>query len=185
MTFDLDRLQRRTLAVAVALVVVLLAAEILIVPVISYFRSAADDREQSLRQLAKLQTLVDSAPAMQQALAQIDAHPIWQHVYPSGASADLQQDFRALADAQKITLDSVQPIDPANGGDFDRIGLRVSFNTTIDHLSRLLLAMRSAPHGVHFENLYITSPMAQNAGENAQLMVRGDVVGLSRPAGKP
>lgn len=185
MTLDLDRVRSRGLAIAVLIAALVLAAEILVVPAVSYFRSARAERDHSLHQLAKLQALVDAAPAMDQALAQLDAHAIWQHLYPVGGSATLQQDFRMLVDAQKITLDSVQPLDPATAGDFDKLILKVAFNTTIDRLGHLMLAMQASPHALRFENLYVTAPLTQNGNQNATLVVRGDVVGYGRSASTP
>lgn len=185
MTFDVDRLQRRGLAVAATVLLIVLSVELLIVPVVDYFTSAQEEREHSLHQLAKLQALVNAEPGMQQALGTIDTHPFWQHVYPNGGAAALQQDFRSLADGERITIDSVQPIDPASVGDFQKLGVRVGFSTTTDHLSHLLLAMRASPHALRFENFYVTSPTDQSASENPKLMVRGDVVGLARPDKQP
>jgi len=184
-TIDLDIVRRRALAIAVLLVLVLLAVQLLIMPVVSWFQTNRNERDRSLRQLAKLQTLVDAAPAMENALSTIDAHAIWQRLYPAGGSGALQQDFRSIVEAQGITLDSVQPLENTHMGDFDQIRVQVAFNTTIDHLSRLLLAVQSAPHMLRFDKLYVTAPMTQSGNDNPVLVVRGDVVGYSHAADAP
>lgn len=172
------RLQRLAALGLLGLALVLLLA-LTLGPVFTAVQSEIEQRRLLLKELAKLQGLVDAEPGMGEMLAKIDAHPMWQRIYldPSVASAEsgLQRDFRALAEAQGIGVDTLQPLDPAVMKDFTGISLRVGFNTQIDHLGQLLAAMQAAPHFMKFENLYVTAPTSQNGAGNAPLVVRGDV----------
>jgi len=168
-----------TVALGLLSLALVLLLTLSLVPLFAAVQSEIEQRRLLLKELAKLQGLVDAEPGMSEMLAKIDAHPMWQRLYldPSVAAAesDLQKDFRALAETQGISVDTLQPLDPAIEKDFTGISLRVGFNTQIDHLGQLLTAMQAAPHFMKFENLYITSPMSQNGTGNAPLVVRGDV----------
>ena len=186
MTLDLDRLRGRAAAIGLLLALLVLTVNAIVVPAELYLRDGGSEREHSLHQLTKLRALVDATPAMKQALERIDAHPVWQRLYPAGGgSAALQQDFRNLVEAQGIKLDSVEPRDPEPVDDFQKLTLRVTFSTTIDHLARLQLAMRAAPRLLRFENLGIAAASAHIESGNPILSVRGDLVGYSQGAAAP
>jgi Tfp pilus assembly protein PilO len=160
--------------------VLLVVISATILPLTGFVRSEFEQRRLTLRELAKLEGLVAAEPDLRKLVSQIDAHPLWQRIYrdsaPGTAAANLQKDFRTLAEAQGISVDTLQPLDPTVEGKFVRLSLRVGFNTTIDHLGQLLAAMEAAPRFVKFENLYVTAPMSQNGSGNAPLVVRGDVL---------
>ena len=170
--------QRRFLALGFLALAVLLLLCLTVVPLAASTRSEIEQRQLSLKELSKLQGLVAAEPQLRDALDKVEALPMWQRVYhgpgASAAEPGLQADFRALADAQGITVDTLQPLDASTEKEFTRLALRVGFNTTIDHLGQLLAAMEAAPHVMQFKNLYITSPMSQGGG-NAPLVVRGDL----------
>lgn len=188
MEFPIPRMQRLS-ALGLLVLTLLLLAMLTIAPVVGTVGSEVDQRRLLQKELAKLQGLVDANPEMSRVLAQIDAHPMWQRVYrnPSVAEAEseLQKDFRALAEAQGISVDTLQPLDPSSEKDFTHIALRVGFNTSIDHLGQLLAAMQAAPHFMKFENFYVTAPMSQSPAGNAPLIVRGDVVAYLLPGQQP
>jgi len=174
---------RRALALSLLCAALLILLGITVLPLTAFVRSEIDQRQLILREQAKLAGLVAAEPDLRKLVDQIDAHPLWQRVYressAGAAAASLQKDFRSLAEAQGISVDTLQPLDPTAEGQFARVSLRVGFNTTIDHLGQLLLAMEAAPRFVKFENLYVTAPMSQNGAGNAPLVVRGDVLAYS------
>lgn len=182
-------LVRRICALGLLALTLISLLSLTIAPLIGAMRSEVEQRRLLQKELATLQGLVDATPQMSRLLAQIDAHPMWQRLYRDASVAEaepeLQRDFRALAEAQGIGVDTLQPLDPLGEQDFVHISLRVGFNTTIDHLGQLLVAMQAAPHFMKFENIYITSPMGQGTPGNAPLVVRGDVLAYMIPDQKP
>jgi hypothetical protein len=170
---------RRILAVGLFALAALLLIVLTVGPCLSPIASERERRVLLLKERNKLQKLVDSEAELTALLAKIDAHPLWQRTYRGAAThqveSEMQKDIRTLADAQGISIETVQPLDPVDETVLKRLSLRVGFTTTIDHLSQLLLGMAAAPHYLQFQNLYVTSPMSQNAGANPVLVVRGDV----------
>lgn len=160
-----------------------------LLPLVGFVNSLIQQRRLELKQLSTLLGLVSAEPELRASVARIDAHPIWQRLYRNPvtgeAESELQGDFRALATSQGITVDTLQPLEPSAEKEFTRLLLRVGFNTTVDHLGQLLVAMAAAPHFMKFENLYVTSPMSQNGGSNAPLVVRGDVLAYVLPERSP
>ncbi len=181
--------RHRMAALGLLGVVAALALATVLGPLVGLVRSEIEQRGLLTREASKLQGLKNAEPELQRLVAAVDAHPLWQRIYRGGGIADtqaaLQKDFRQLAEAQGITVDALQPLDPAAAGPFTAIALRVSFNTTIDHFSQLLAAMEAAPHAVRFENLYVTAPMSQTGTGNAPLVVRGDVLAYFDPESGP
>lgn len=171
---------QRILAVGLLALAAALLASLTVAPLAGAVRAQVGDRRLLEKEAAKLQGLVDAEPELRSVTTRIDAHPMWQRIY-RGASREeaetaLQKDFRSLAEEQGISLDTLQPTEAAKEQDFTRIGVRVGFNTSIDHLAQLLAAIQAAPHFMRFENLYVTSPMVQSGAGNPPLVVRGDAV---------
>ena len=171
---------RRGLAVSLLVMSAGLLLSLTILPAINWMRSELDERQLMVKELSKLQGLVDSEPELRALHGKIDGHPLWQRIYRGDSSgtadSELQQDFRAMAEKQGITVDTIQPLNSVSLNGFTQLSLRVGFNTTIDHLGMLLLAIEAAPRLMRFENLYVTAPMSQNAGSNAPLVIRGDLI---------
>lgn len=174
--------------IAIGLLVLAVSAVIfgVVNPLLALLGDQGRRRTDAELELARRTSLITQLPVLKELLSRIDGHPLWQRLYSgNGASAELQRDFRTLAEVQGLSLDALQPLENADEGDVASLRLRVSFSTTIDRLGKLLLAMNAAPKLLRFENLYVTSPINQNRDSNPSLVVRGDVVAFSLPAPRP
>lgn len=174
--------QRRSAAIGILVLMAALAWTLLIAPVAGLLTAQQDWREATHGKLARYRTLVDNKGAIESALSTLQANVSWQGLYqapePVAASTALLSEFRALLDPQKVSIQSIQPMEAESLGPITRVGVRVSLSLTIDQLRSLLERMQSHAHALRADNVIVTAPQAHSPDENPQLLVHMEVSGF-------
>lgn len=174
--------QRRTAAIGILLLLLALAWTLLVAPIANLLRSQQEWREATHGKLARYRALTDNKSAIDGALSKLQANASWQGLYqalePAAASTALLGEFRALLDPQRVSIQSIQPMEAENLGPITRVGVRVSLALTIDQLRELLERMQSNSHAMRADNVIVTAPQFHAPEENPQLIVQMEVSGF-------
>lgn len=174
--------QRRTAAIGILVLLMALAWTLLIAPIAGLLTAQQDWREVTHGKLAQYRALADNKSAIEGALSELQANALWQGLYqapePVAASTALLSEFRALLDPQRVSIQSIQPMEAENMGPITRVGVRVSLALTIDQLRSLLERMQSNTHAIRADNVIVTAPQFHAPEENPQLIVHMEVSGF-------
>jgi hypothetical protein len=174
---------RRSVAVAVLAMVVVLAWSVIVMPLRALLTSQTEWREDMSRRIARDRGTLESASRVREAAAALDSSALRGWLYELGGAlppADaLQNDLRSalLASGVEPTNFKVLPATNTNG----LRAQRVEFSTilTVDQLQAFFVALDGQPHYVRIERLRLDAPDAQRADENPRMTALMEARGYS------
>jgi general secretion pathway protein M len=172
--------QGQILAVGIAVLALVLLWLGAVAPLLSWYGGQADALSAAQLQLAHMQGLQASLPALRARLAASAALPASDAVLLAGSSdaiagANLQAQLNTLAGQAGTSLDSVESIAAQQVGGLRRIGVTVSLNATWPVLTAFLTAIDTAQPRMIVDNLNVTANAATDPRQDVTLQANFDV----------
>ena len=178
----------RLAALGLLFVVVWFCYTLVLAPIISAYSETDDKIEDAKAQLARLESISQSYPALKAQLDELARRTAQSGVYLAGntdalAAAGLQEDVSAQIDRAGGTLRSVQILPATSDGDFKRVSVRVQLTATLAQFTKLLYSLEAARPFVFVDNLDIKNRRTRTREEdqNPELIIRFDLYGYLRP----
>jgi len=140
------RLQSRTLALGILLVLIASVGLGIVLPLLNSVQGDDEDLDRSLHLLAGYQRVATRRPALEQRLVvlqqEMTALPgLWPGATPALAAAGLQGEMKRLIESAGGQIRSAQEVPAAPEGGFERIGLRYELTLPMAALPGLLQAL--------------------------------------------
>ena len=178
-------LRGRFVALAILLIPLILITRYLVWPIADYYLSAADALEETRKDIARYQGLLDQAPALRSAVAELDRTAPLAPFLLSGsnralAAAGLQRHLQEAAEKHDGSVLSLRVQNPVDDGPLERISVDARLRASIGDLRDLLYAFETTSPYLFVEDLNITVRQSRRrkTADTGQLEVRLSLYGL-------
>jgi hypothetical protein len=181
----LSQIQRRSIAIGLLGVALVLLWFGLIEPVANYFRHSADQRGADLNSLSRDRALVAQDGSTETTLTALKGSPRWARFYETQKAdkavlqmqADLREVFKAPNNPTSMTAVPV-----VVEGPLTRIATKITLSLTIDQLTESLARLHSHAQLLRIEALMIQAPDYQAPDTNPTLNIQAEIVGFMATA---
>jgi len=178
----------RFAALGLLFLAIWLVYSLALAPIVGAYREVDEDIESTKSQLARLESISQSYPALKAQLDELARRTSKSGVYLAGstdalAAASLQEDVGAQIGRAGGTLRSVQILPATSDGDFKKVTVRVQLTATLAQFTRLLYSLEAARPFVFVDNLDIKNrrTRSKDADPDPELIIRFDLYGYLRP----
>ena len=161
---------------------------LVLAPIFGAYGEVDDNIESTKSQLARLESISQSYPALKAQLDELARRTAKSGVYLAGntdalAAAGLQEDVSVQIGRAGGTLRSVQILPATSDGDFKKVSVRVQLTATLVQFTKLLYSLEAARPFVFVDNLDIKNrrTRSREADQNPELIIRFDLYGYLRP----
>lgn len=176
---------RRFAALGLLMAVLLLLWESAVDPIVGLWISTGSADGSSVRLLQRYRQSIGDEPywvSLQQKLQSGQYADLFVEATNRDlGAAKLQQDIKAVAEANGGNVNSIQVLPPAKQHAQQRLGVRINFTIPVERLASVLAKYDHARPYLYLDNLTITAPEGMTNAKPVQLTVKCDFFSFMRP----
>lgn len=178
---QLSPLYRKTFALTLLALVVLLFTGFVVLPLYNMITVKSDHVDQLYSSVERFQNILAREDVYRERLAKIRQAPLPNITYNAHSHAALnsqmQNDIRNIIQQSGGRIDNMQSILPTPEDGFQKIGLRMSLRVDTKTLNKILQNMGQHSRLLNFDNISIRTAENQGTSQAPFMTVRWDIYG--------